>query len=209
MEGRTLGTTLGIHYQLRAFSLFALFLELIWTVSPRGGQSIMRVLETRVGTLTRLGNVVCLDSHSQSHLASWSDVSPTSSAYEANRMSIFNAMYSTLISLGLDVVKSSAMDVWENVKNARVVVLWGSRYIRLAACSSKRYGAGVLVSQWHEPGSNRGNNPVLGAGWNLALDSFVGELWSDNDLHIQRDLSVEDANATSICFLREGSPVSY
>ncbi|KAK2028911.1 hypothetical protein LX32DRAFT_380825 [Colletotrichum zoysiae] len=46
MEGRTLGATLSIHHQLRAFSLLALFLELIWTVSPRGGHYIMRVLET-------------------------------------------------------------------------------------------------------------------------------------------------------------------
>ncbi|GKT64790.1 hypothetical protein ColTof4_07188 [Colletotrichum tofieldiae] len=42
--------------------------------------------------------------------------------------------------------------------------------------------------------SNDSNNQDHGAGWNLALNNFVDELWTDYDWYTQRGLKVEDSN---------------
>ncbi|GKT91957.1 hypothetical protein Ct61P_09807 [Colletotrichum tofieldiae] len=98
MGSRTVGGTLLVHFQLRALNLLALFLVLIWIFSPLGGQSILRILETRSRTVAQPADVVYFDTDAQSQFGSWSDASPTSKAYNINRMSIVNAMYNALSS---------------------------------------------------------------------------------------------------------------
>ncbi|GKT91956.1 hypothetical protein Ct61P_09806 [Colletotrichum tofieldiae] len=46
--------------------------------------------------------------------------------------------------------------------------------------------------------SNDSNNQDRGAGWNLALDNFVDELWTDYDWYTQRGLKVEDSNRPDV-----------
>lgn len=115
MGSRTVGGTLLIHIQLRAINLLTLSLILVWIFSPLGGQSVLRMLETRLRNVVTPSSVVYFDTDAQSLFASWSDASPTSYAYNINRMSIVNAMYNALI-LSPDAVKSDSMDVWGNVK---------------------------------------------------------------------------------------------
>ncbi|KAK1455454.1 hypothetical protein CMEL01_04214 [Colletotrichum melonis] len=115
MGSRTVGGTLLIHIQLRAVNLLTLPLILIWIFSPLGGQSVLRMLETRPRSVVTPSSVVYFDTDARSQFASWSDASPTSYAYNINRMSIINAMYNALI-LSPDAVKSDSMDVWGNVK---------------------------------------------------------------------------------------------
>ncbi|KXH37111.1 hypothetical protein CSIM01_00173 [Colletotrichum simmondsii] len=115
MGSRTVGGTLLIHIQLRALNLLTLSLILIWIFSPLGGQSVLRMLETRLRNVVTPSSVVYFDTDARSQFASWSDASPTSYAYNINRMSIVNAMYNALI-LSPDAVKSDSMDVWGNVK---------------------------------------------------------------------------------------------
>ncbi|TEA10795.1 hypothetical protein C8034_v008697 [Colletotrichum sidae] len=115
MGSRTVGGTILVHFQLRALNLLALFLLLIWVFSPLGGQSILRMLTTRSNKISRPSDVVYFDTDAPSQFAAWSESSPTSYAFNINRMSIVDAMYSALI-LSPDAVKSDSMDVWGNVK---------------------------------------------------------------------------------------------
>ncbi|GKT41708.1 uncharacterized protein ColSpa_01889 [Colletotrichum spaethianum] len=273
MGSRTVGGTLLVHFQLRALNLLALFLVLIWIFSPLGGQSVLRMLETRSRTVTQPADVVYFDTNAQSQFASWSDASPTSSAYNNNRMSIVNAMYNALI-LSPDAVKSAAMDVWGNVKvpalssygdfsnsdwqsipmndterefsslvgvpvtniaEGNTTFSLESSYIHLEceniSVSSFSYSPGsgtsfakeVLFNEtslcmssrcnsvangtwqgWNlklngtNIVSNDSNNQDRGAGWNLALDNFVDELWNDYDWYTQRGLNVEDSNRPDV-----------
>lgn len=252
MGSRTVGGTLLVHSQLRAFNLLAVSLVFIWVFSPLGGQSILRMLETYLRGVTEPAEVVYFDTNAQSQFAYLSDVSPTAYEYNINRMSVINSMYNTLI-LSPDVVKSDTMDVWGNVKipalssygtfstadwqnvslgtggqeftslvgvpvahvaEGNTTLSLESSYIHLecgnANVSSFKYdpetgpifASPILFNEtslcmsencptvtngtWQ--GWNLNNTLDEMAGWNLALDVFVDELWNDYDWYKQRGL---------------------
>lgn len=115
MGSRTVGGTILVHFQLRSLNLLTLLLVLVWGFSPLGGQSVLRLLETRLAVVSEPSSIVQFDTDARSRFASWSVVSASSGTTMGNELSIINAMYNTLL-LSPDAVKNDTMDVWGNVK---------------------------------------------------------------------------------------------
>ncbi|KZL73234.1 hypothetical protein CT0861_11549 [Colletotrichum tofieldiae] len=249
MGSRTVGGTLLVHFQLRALNLLALFLVLIWIFSPLGGQSILRILETRSRTVAQPADVVYFDTDAQSQFGSWSDASPTSKAYNINRMSIVNAMYNALSSartlssdwqsvpqidterefsslVGVPVTKVAEGNTTFSLESSYIHLECGNfsvspfsyspgsganfateiQFNETSLCMSDRCSS-VANGTWQGWNlslngtslvSNDSNNQDRGAGWNLALDNFVDELWTDYDWYTQRGLKVEDSNRPDV-----------
>ncbi|KAE8375522.1 hypothetical protein BDV26DRAFT_283426 [Aspergillus bertholletiae] len=98
-------STLSTQFSLRAVNLLALFLVILWSISPLGSQSILRMVHIQPTTATR---AVGVSYANDTRIATdWDYIRRTSS--------IGPTMYDSSL-LSPNVVKQSPLDIWGGVK---------------------------------------------------------------------------------------------
>lgn len=100
---------------LRSLNVLGSALALLWALSPLGGQSALRVIDTGFKTLQSNSSVLYFDTGAQSDFAEWFDGSTGGADAVSTALALLNSMYTASL-LSSSEVKASAMDLWGNVK---------------------------------------------------------------------------------------------
>ena len=112
---RTLGSTITTHYHLRSYNILGLGLLILWSISPIGGQAILRVQSTnsKLKVTPATFNYFNTDTASQVTVtfATGPDNADGVDAWFARIASLYTA---TL--LATDTFKDNPLDLWGNVK---------------------------------------------------------------------------------------------
>jgi hypothetical protein len=112
---RTLGSTITTHYQLKSFNTLGLGLLILWSISPIGGQAVLRVQSTnsKLKATPATFNYFNTDTASQVTVtyATGPDNAGDVDAWFTRIASLYTA---TL--LGTETFKDNPLDLWGNVK---------------------------------------------------------------------------------------------
>lgn len=112
---RTVFSTLSTQVNLRSLNVLGLFLTLIWVLSPLGGQSALRIIDTGFESLQSDSSVLYFDTGAQSEFGKLFDGSNAGADQASTIVAVLNSMYTASL-LSSSSVKSSTMDLWGNVK---------------------------------------------------------------------------------------------
>ena len=106
MGSRTISSAIVTQFKLKALNLTALFLILLWALSPVGGQATLRAVGTRISIqhTSRLMSYVNINTAFQNYASVWSDVEET----------VNSAFLATLAS-PVDS-RRAEQDLWGNVR---------------------------------------------------------------------------------------------
>ncbi|KAH6717608.1 hypothetical protein BKA61DRAFT_289391 [Leptodontidium sp. MPI-SDFR-AT-0119] len=115
MGSRTVFSTLVAQFNLRAFNLIGICPAILWLLSPLGGQSALRIIDTGYKQVTSVSDVVQFDTNAPSLLANWVISSLGSQGAVQSLCVPLNAMYSASL-LTPSNMKLSSMDLWGNVE---------------------------------------------------------------------------------------------
>lgn len=122
LGSRTMGSTVLTHFQLQSFNLIGVLLVLCWAFSPFGGQSLLRMLDSRLATVTHSSNIWRDDPETPSMFSSLRDVRDPDPSLDPiikqavdEHTNLIDALYNAAL-LSPDSVKNSSMDIWGNLK---------------------------------------------------------------------------------------------
>ncbi|KAH6900810.1 hypothetical protein B0T10DRAFT_504545 [Thelonectria olida] len=118
MGSQTVGGTLATQYQLRAFNLLGISLVLVWAFSPLGGQSLLRMLDSRLEPRFEPSSIVYFDTDAPSEPA---NRDPQGSGIEdlEGLLAFFRMLFTAAV-LSPEKTKTDPMDLWGNVKIPRL-----------------------------------------------------------------------------------------
>ncbi|RTE78990.1 hypothetical protein BHE90_006510 [Fusarium euwallaceae] len=116
MGSRTVGATIITQFSLRIFNPLGICLLLIWSFSPLGAQSLLRMLGSRLDPKMEPSTIVYFDTNGQTraarNLGFQASGVDTMSPFES---SLLASWYNALI-LAPEDSKTDPMDLWRNVK---------------------------------------------------------------------------------------------
>ncbi|KAJ4128137.1 hypothetical protein NW768_008421 [Fusarium equiseti] len=112
---RTVGSTLVTQISLGRFNFLGVALLILWSLSPLGSQSALRMLRTRLEPIHANSNVLYYNTDAPSVFRSASLISGGAIGHYRSTQGFVQTMYSALL-LAPPSSKSNAMDLWGNVK---------------------------------------------------------------------------------------------
>jgi hypothetical protein len=218
LGSQTFWGTLETQLLLRQFTVFGAHLFLLWCLSPLGGQSSLRILETSTNSQVRAGKpVLYLPTGGMN--AQNVDDSMLFTSDAATPLAVVNALFSANL-LAPIVLKSSHQDPWGNIKVPRLATM---------------EGLGKLPGEWITvPDLNSADNYTSLAGLPIAglvmrpgtsqdfifdygyldlscsspsayQDGMLGLVWSSNSESLYYD---NDTKTTTSFFLDTNTPLS-
>ncbi|KAK0377945.1 hypothetical protein CLIM01_04681 [Colletotrichum limetticola] len=117
LGSRTVGATALTLVQFRSFNILSIFLVFLWTFSPLGTQSLLRMNTSRLEPNMKSTGLIYFDSGARSQLADWgnSEVSGSSVVYTYSKFRSLATLYTSLVAAPQQI-KNDNMDIWGNVK---------------------------------------------------------------------------------------------
>jgi hypothetical protein len=112
---RTVGSTFTTQISLGRFNILGFVLLLLWTFSPLGSQSVLRMLESQLEPVNTPSNVLYFSTDAESRLASDLPNIPESGEGNSLAFSYITSMYRSLFFTSV-ARKTDLMDLWGNVK---------------------------------------------------------------------------------------------
>ncbi|CAG7563667.1 unnamed protein product [Fusarium equiseti] len=112
---RTVGSTLVTQISLGRFNFLGVALLILWSLSPLGSQSALRMLRTRLEPIHANSSVLYYNTDAPSAFRSASFISGGAIDQARSTQAFVQTMYSALV-LSPPSAKSNAMDLWGNVK---------------------------------------------------------------------------------------------
>ncbi|RTE83353.1 hypothetical protein BHE90_002162 [Fusarium euwallaceae] len=115
LGSQTVGSTVLTHAKLCFMNPLAAGLLFIWIFSPLGGQSLLRILSSRLEPVVQNSTIVHFDSDAASMLAHPSPTTEDGGSASEELMRYLGNWYSALLLAPL-TIKTDGMDLWGNVK---------------------------------------------------------------------------------------------
>lgn len=120
MASRTVFGSVYASTTIRYSNRLAVGMILLWSLSPLGGQAILRSLSITSRPVLADGVLSYFDSSSQPVFTDWTINSPTSAQMVPSLQTVLRSMYTAAL-LSSDSVKASPMDLWNHVKIPRTI----------------------------------------------------------------------------------------
>ncbi|KAH0431020.1 hypothetical protein CcaCcLH18_07434 [Colletotrichum camelliae] len=117
MGSQTVGGSVLSILRLRSLSVLSPLLLLLWSFSPLGAQSLLRMTELRSSYREIQTTVTFFDTTAKSQIADWyRRTIPSASATGAlAKLRVLKSLYTTLVTAP-ETIKNDTMDIWGNVK---------------------------------------------------------------------------------------------
>ncbi|UPK94899.1 hypothetical protein LCI18_005834 [Fusarium solani-melongenae] len=115
LGSQTVGSTVLTHAKLSAMNPLGAELLFIWIFSPLGGQSLLRILDSRLEPVVQNSTIIHFDPDATSILAPLGLVSEVGYSISDDLIRYLGNCYSPLL-LAPPTIKTDSMDLWGNVK---------------------------------------------------------------------------------------------
>ncbi|EEU35712.1 uncharacterized protein NECHADRAFT_87976 [Fusarium vanettenii 77-13-4] len=206
---RTFGSTIVTLRHHRASITLSIVLVLVWTLSPLGAQSMLRMLESRLEPRVQDSTVIHFDTDAPTQQSCMMPSTRDGSAGLAAMVSYVRTMFGAVL-LSPSTTKLDSMDIWGNFKvpilNSASISVGNktfhleSSYVDLS-CSNISKSATFtqdVTFDWQnwnsfplQNGTWYGFNTSStldrsSAPWAIALDRFVDDFWSGFGVHSHR-----------------------
>jgi hypothetical protein len=115
LGSRTVFSAIYTQIRLSSLNVAAIFLALVWAISPLSTQSVQRLLDTGFVVNETNTAVKYFDTDAASNFANWVALSPGSASASQSAISLLRPFYVALL-LAPDESKAAPTDLWGNLK---------------------------------------------------------------------------------------------